>query len=71
MKTHEFKLTNLRKLSTEEQRTLNGGYNPSGCDLDKCTCSCLCIGEVPSQKDGDDSAASGFASQQRELMRKS
>lgn len=35
----EFKLTNLRELSNEEQLNLNGGTNLEGCT---CKCSCNC-----------------------------
>lgn len=38
----EFKLTNLRELSTEEQVRLNGGSFPMGCDIESCYCTCLC-----------------------------
>lgn len=34
-----FKLTNLRELSTEEQLSLDGGTNAGGCS---CKCSCNC-----------------------------
>ena len=35
----QFKLSNLRELSTEEQLRLNGGANSEGCS---CKCSCNC-----------------------------
>lgn len=69
MKT--IKLINLRELTTEEQRFIDGGSNPSGCELDKCTCTCICYGDLVDQKSSQDDAASGYASQQRELMQKS
>lgn len=37
----QFKLSNLRELSTEEQLRLNGGANSEGCSC-KCSCSCNC-----------------------------
>ena len=44
-----FKLSNLRELSTEEQLRLNGGIDSTGCEP-KCSCSCTC-----SCNDGDPS----------------
>ena len=67
----KFELTNLRELTTNEQLYIDGGSNPSGCKLDKCSCTCLCMGEINDQKSSQDDAASGYASQQRELMQKS
>lgn len=37
----DFKLSNLRDLSTEEQMRLNGGYDPATCSAD-CSCDCTC-----------------------------
>lgn len=36
-----FKLSNLRELSTEEQLNLNGGYGSNAsCSCGKCSCKC-------------------------------
>lgn len=36
-----FKLSNLRELSTEEQLRLNGGYGANAsCSCGSCSCSC-------------------------------
>lgn len=56
----DFKLTNLRELSTEEQRYLNGGVNATGCG--SCTCTCTCTKELNSDKSSTDDAASYYAS---------
>lgn len=45
----DFKLTNLRELSTEEQLRINGGNDSAGCKA-QCSCSCTC-----SCDDGDPS----------------
>ena len=37
----QFKLSNLRELSTDEQLCLNGGANADGCTCN-CSCSCSC-----------------------------
>lgn len=39
-----YKLNNLRELSTEEQLHLNGGTNSNGCN---CTVTCYCSKESP------------------------
>ncbi len=41
-----YKLNNLRELSTEEQMRLNGGNDSTACS---CSCSCSC------EKEGSDS----------------
>lgn len=56
----EFKLTNLRELSTEEQQRLNGGLNTTGCG--SCTCTCICTKELNDKKSSTDDAASYYAS---------
>lgn len=39
----QFKLSNLRELSTEEQLRLNGGANTDECSCASCgSCSCSC-----------------------------
>lgn len=40
----DFKITNLRELSTEEQMFLNGGENSTGCS---CSVTCTCEGDTP------------------------
>lgn len=58
----EFKLTNLRELSIEEQQYLNGGINATGCG--SCTCTCLCDKEVNDKKSSTDDSSSYSASSQ-------
>lgn len=50
----QFKLTNLRKLSTEEQIQLNGGNAPMSASCSKCTCSCEKEGSDDNVKDAKD-----------------
>lgn len=38
----EFKLNNLRELSTEEQFSLQGGWKGNPCLEAECGCSCTC-----------------------------
>lgn len=52
----QFKLTNLRELSTEEQLCLNGGVNSTGCN---CNVSCKCSDDAPSKDVNDASKAVG------------
>ena len=58
----EFKLTNLRELSTEEQQRLNGGLNTTGCG--SCTCTCRCTKELNDTKSSTDDSLSYNASSQ-------
>lgn len=68
-----FKLTNLRELSVEEQKQLSGGIGGI-CDSDcgTCTCTCKCTQDDPSKSTGEDFAATGATAQagrkQREAM---
>ena len=58
----EFKLSNLRELSTEEQLRLNGGINLTGCG--SCTCTCICTKELNGTKSSTDDSLSYNASSQ-------
>lgn len=69
-----FKLTNLRELSTEDQLRINGGVNSAICDADcgECSCTCKCNSQNPSDSIGNSSASTGAdsksARKQREAM---
>lgn len=52
----QFKLTNLRELSTEEQVKLNGGTNSTGCN---CNVTCRCSDDSPKSTVNDDAKAIG------------
>lgn len=44
----DFRLTNLRELTTEEQMRLNGGANSGHCNAScSCTCYCKCTSDDP------------------------
>lgn len=70
----DFKLTNLRELSTEEQLRINGGINSSLCDADcgTCSCTCKCNSDNPSKSTGDSFKETAYdskeGSKQREAM---
>lgn len=59
-----YKLTNFRKLSTEEQIHLNGGTSPASCSADcgTCDCTCKCTSQDPSKSVGNEFAKSGYNS---------
>lgn len=61
----DFKLTNLRQLTTEEQMHLNGGALPENCSADcgTCNCYCKCDNQNPSKSIGESSADTGSKSQ--------
>lgn len=61
----DFKLINLRELSTEEQIRLNGGSLPENCSSDcgTCECPCKCTNQDPSKSVGESSADTGARSQ--------
>lgn len=68
----DFKLTNLRQLTTEEQMRLNGGNN-SICDVTcTCTCTCTCNKDNPNESTKTDSNDLGkkstYGSKEREAM---
>lgn len=69
-----FKLTNLRELSTEEQIRLNGGCNPATCsgDCSGCSCTCECRGQDQSNSTENSFQKTGSTSlsgrKQREAM---
>ncbi len=69
-----FKLTNLRELSTEEQLRINGGVSSTLCDADcgECSCTCKCNSQNPSDSIGNSSAENGANAKsgrkQREAM---
>lgn len=54
----DFKLNNLRELSTEEQMQLNGGVNSNGCN---CNVTCNCTEESPKATADKDAKAVGDA----------
>ena len=56
-----FKLKNLRELSTEEQLQINGGSFSQGCT---CTVKCICKGELKDKKSADDDAHAYYATVQ-------
>lgn len=71
----DFKLNNLRQLTTEEQIRLNGGVNPGPCDVKcSCTCYCKCDNRDPKSPADDSSYNTGdtytSAAKQREAMNK-
>ena len=61
----DFRLTNLRELTTEEQMRLNGGALPENCSADcgTCNCPCTCNKQNPSKETGKSSADTGSTSQ--------
>jgi len=70
----DFKLTNLRNLSTEEQMRLNGGSNAS-CEVTcYCSCTCNCNNQNPSQSTDSESKDLGkkstYGSKERGAMLK-
>ncbi len=67
----DFKLTNLRQLTTEEQMHLNGGVMPENCSADcgTCNCPCKCTNNDPSKSVGNDSANTGSDSQSQRKQR--
>lgn len=70
----DFKLTNLREISTEEQMHLNGGNNAS-CEVTcHCSCTCKCNNLNPTQSTKSDSNDLGkkstYGSKEREAMLK-
>ena len=69
---NEFKLSNLRELSVEEQKQLSGGQALCDADCGTCTCTCKCTKDDPSKSTGEDFAATGANAQmgrkEREAM---
>lgn len=69
-----FKLTNLRELSTEEQLRINGGLSSTLCDADcgTCSCTCKCDSQDPSSSNSNSSKDLAYdskeARKQREAM---
>ena len=61
----DFKLSNLRQLTTEEQMNLNGGTMPINCNIDcgTCNCPCKCNDRNPSDSVGNDFAKTGSVRQ--------
>ena len=56
----EFKLTNLRQLTTEEQMRLNGGALPENCSADcTCKCTCTCNDKNPKSSSSKDCSNTG------------
>lgn len=51
-----FKLTNLRELSTEEQLQLNGGVYSTGCN---CNVTCKCEDDTPKSTVNDNAKSVG------------
>lgn len=67
----DFKLTNLRELSTEEQLRINGGVSSTLCDADcgTCSCTCKCDSEDPSCSNSNSSKDLGSDSKQARKQR--
>ncbi len=61
----DFKLNNLRQLTTEEQLNLNGGAFSDNCNVDcgTCNCPCRCDNKNPEKSVGNDFSKTGSNSQ--------
>lgn len=70
---NDFKLTNLRELSTKEQNKINGGFSPLNCSSDcgECSCICKCDSRSTTNSISNSSSATGAKSKSGRKQRES